>query len=226
MTLSADDQARLARAFELACRWHGTQTRKGSDVPYVSHLFQVAGMVLEHGGSADQAAAALLHDAVEDTEASLDEIAAQVGERVAAIVDHCTDTLPGDTPSAKSPWTQRKARYVERLRAAPDDAVLVAACDKVHNLASLVADARRDGLAAAVQRDADRPARVLRRGCRRCGGSGSRGGGRHAQPAGGRPAGDRHSPVGLIPRCRRLITWSRYRSRSGLRVETICSISA
>jgi len=148
VSLSADDQARLARAFELACRWHGGQTRKGSGVPYVSHLLQVAGMVLEHDGSADQAAAALLHDAVEDTDATIEEIAREVGDPVAAIVAHCTDTLPGDTPSAKSPWAERKAGYVARLRTAPDDAVLVAACDKVHNLTSLVADAKRDGLAA------------------------------------------------------------------------------
>ena len=148
MSLSSADQERLTTAFALACRWHAGQTRKGTDVPYVSHLFEVAGMVLEHGGSVDQAAAALLHDAVEDTEATIDDIARHLGEHVAAIVDHCTDTFPGDTPEAKRPWAERKARYVSRLRAAPPEAVLVAACDKVHNLASLVADARLHGLAA------------------------------------------------------------------------------
>lgn len=148
MTLSAADQERLVRAVELAAGWHADQVRKATDAPYLSHLLQVAGLVLEHGGTVDQALAALLHDAVEDTEATLAEITAALGPEVAAIVDHCTDTLPGDTPEAKSPWPVRKARYVERLRHAPADVVLVAACDKVHNLGALVSEARADGLGA------------------------------------------------------------------------------
>ena len=148
MTLSPVDQERLARAVALAGRWHASQTRKASGAPYLSHLLQVAGMVLDHGGTVDQAIAALLHDAVEDTDATIEEIAAELGPEVAAIVGHCTDTLPGDTPEAKSPWAVRKRRYVDGLRQAPADAVLVAACDKAHNLRSLVAEARGGGLAA------------------------------------------------------------------------------
>jgi hypothetical protein len=64
-------------------------------------------------------------------------------------VSSCTDTLEDDTPDDKSPWQERKSRYVAHLGAAPDDAVLVAVCDKRHNLAGLVAEAR-DGGAAAV----------------------------------------------------------------------------
>ena len=148
MSLSADDQERLARAVGLAARWHADQQRKATGAPYLSHLLLVAGMVLEHGGTVDQAVAALLHDAVEDTSATLDDISAALGPEVATIVDHCTDTLPGDTPSAKSPWPVRKARYVARLRDAPTQVALVAACDKVHNLTALVAEARSGGLAA------------------------------------------------------------------------------
>jgi (p)ppGpp synthase/HD superfamily hydrolase len=139
---------RLGRALSLAVAWHGDQRRKTGGAPYISHLLQVAGLVLEHGGTVDQAVAALLHDAVEDTAATLDDVEAEFGPGVAAVVAVCTDTLEGDTPEAKSPWAERKAGFVERLRTAPDDAVLVAVCDKRHNLAGLVAEAAAAGIAA------------------------------------------------------------------------------
>ena len=144
MSAPAPDRL-LARAVELALDWHGDQRRKSGGAPYVSHLLQVSGLVLEHGGTMTQAAAGVLHDAVEDTDATLDDIEAELGPEVAAIVGWCTDTLEGDTPDAKSPWRQRKVHYLERLAQAPDDAVLVAACDKRHNLGTLAADVRAAG---------------------------------------------------------------------------------
>ena len=134
-----------ALAFALAC--HDGQVRKGTDVPYVSHLLQVAGMVLEHGGDTEQAIAGLLHDAVEDCDdVTIDIVREEFGDRVAAIVAHCTDTFEGDTAERKSPWKDRKVSYIEQLADAPADAVLVSACDKVHNLGSIVADVRDMGL--------------------------------------------------------------------------------
>lgn len=141
------NQPVLVRGLALALACHGGQVRKGTEIPYVSHLLQVAGLVLEHGGDMEQAVAALLHDAVEDCEeAELETIRAEFGDRVADIVAHCTDTFEGDTPERKSPWKERKRRYVERLASAPDDSVLVSACDKVHNLGALVADVRAGGV--------------------------------------------------------------------------------
>ena len=67
---------RLAAAITFAIAAHGGQTRKGTPVPYVSHLLQVSGLVLEHGGDGEQAVAALLHDVVEDTAAATEEVAA------------------------------------------------------------------------------------------------------------------------------------------------------
>lgn len=140
------DQTRIVEALRFALAAHGPQTRKGVPIPYASHLLQVAGLVLEAGGDAHQAAAALLHDTLEDCE---DVDAAALRERfdadVVAIVEACTDTLPGDTPGGKSPWSERKARHLERLARAPARARLVAACDKLHNLRCLVADLRAEG---------------------------------------------------------------------------------
>lgn len=140
------DQARLTRALAFALAHHGDQTRKGREVPYVSHLLQVCGRVLEMGGTVDQGVAALLHDVVEDTPASHDEVRAEFGDVVAEIVEVCTDTLPGDDPVNKTPWKARKVRYVAALTAAGRSSALVVACDKWHNLGALVRDVEERGV--------------------------------------------------------------------------------
>lgn len=92
---------RFEMALVFACRLHADQVRKVSGVPYVSHLLGVAALVLEDGGSEDEAVAALLHDAIEDQggQATREEIRKQFGDRVVAIVDGCTES---DTVSARA----------------------------------------------------------------------------------------------------------------------------
>ncbi|MCZ6570496.1 MAG: HD domain-containing protein [Deltaproteobacteria bacterium] len=125
---------------------HAAQTRKGTRIPYVSHLLQVAGLVLEHGGDAEQAIAAVLHDAIEDCEdVDAETLRARFGASVTEIVVQCSDVLPGDRPTTKSPWLVRKRRYVAQLARADSRTQLVAACDKLHNLRSLLADLRAEG---------------------------------------------------------------------------------
>ena len=140
------DRRRLVDALAFALVAHGDQKRKGSDVPYASHLLAVAGLVLEAGGDVTQAAAALLHDTIEDGE-GVDEalLAAEFGGEIAAIVAACTDLLPGDTRERKSAWGDRKRRYLARLASAGPRVQLVAACDKLHNLRTLIADLRNEG---------------------------------------------------------------------------------
>src|SRR3954449_11967655 len=89
---------RFDEALVYAADQHREQLRKGSRVPYMSHLMSVSAIVLEHGGSEDQAIAALLHDAVEDAPDGqgpkvLREIQARFGEAVADIVKACSDGL-------------------------------------------------------------------------------------------------------------------------------------
>jgi (p)ppGpp synthase/HD superfamily hydrolase len=121
----------LADAVEAALAWHGDQQRKDGS-PYVSHLLQVAGLVLEHGGSWDAAVAAVLHDVVEDTEATLDDVRDRFGDEVARIVESCTDSV--DLPRGPETWRASKAAYLGHLGAASTDAALVSACDSLHNL--------------------------------------------------------------------------------------------
>lgn len=90
--------SRFEEALVYAARLHAGQNRKGSDIPYISHLLSVAAIVLEDGGEEEEAIAALLHDGVEDQggKKTREEIRRRFGENVARIVDGCTDadTLP------------------------------------------------------------------------------------------------------------------------------------
>jgi len=132
--------SRFDQALQLAHALHRDQRRKGTAIPYVAHLLSVAALVIEQGGSEDEAIAALLHDAIEDQGGSVarDQIRARFGERVAAIADGCTDAV--GTP--KPPWRQRKEAHLARLTTASRSVLLVACADKLHNARTLVADYR------------------------------------------------------------------------------------
>ncbi len=134
---------RFEEALLYANRLHATQTRKGSDVPYVSHLLAVASLVLEAGGDEDAAIAALLHDAAEDQGGleTLAEIQHRFGDAVADIVAACSDTF--DEP--KPPWHARKRAYLAHLRDATPAVLLVSCADKLHNARAIATDHRRLG---------------------------------------------------------------------------------
>jgi (p)ppGpp synthase/HD superfamily hydrolase len=141
----------LVDATQLAWRWHGRQTRKGKPTSYMSHLLQVQALVLEAGGSAEQSIAALLHDALEDADTPADraarerEIERRFGPSVLRIVLDCTDTTPAEAGARKAPWRERKERFLEQLRTARAESLLVVACDKRHNLGDLLEDLRHEG---------------------------------------------------------------------------------
>jgi (p)ppGpp synthase/HD superfamily hydrolase len=133
---------RFDAALAYAARIHRDQVRKGSGVPYVTHLLAVAALVGEAGGSEDQVIAALLHDAIEDCVAEIpdirEQLAARFGSAVLDMVEACTDT--DEVP--KPPWRPRKEAYLARLRAEPPGApaLLVSLADKLHNATTI----RRD----------------------------------------------------------------------------------
>lgn len=134
---------RFAAALVMAHELHRSQVRKGTAIPYVSHLLAVAAIALEHGADEDQAVAALLHDAAEDQggQAILARIAGEFGPAVAAIVEACTDSFE----SPKPPWRERKERYLAHLAQVPPAAALVSAADKLHNARAIASDLRALG---------------------------------------------------------------------------------
>lgn len=134
---------RFNEALVYAATAHREQWRKGTDIPYVSHLLGVCSLVLEYGGDEDQAIAALLHDAVEDQggAARLADIRSRFGDRVAEIVDACTDA---DT-QPKPPWRERKECYIAGLAEHDPEVWLVSCADKLYNARAILRDYRQIG---------------------------------------------------------------------------------
>jgi (p)ppGpp synthase/HD superfamily hydrolase len=110
---------------------HESQTRKLNGTPYLGHLLSVAGLVIECGGSPEAATAAVLHDAIEDQEADLEELAQEFGVKVASIVDEVSEF------DRTHSWEDRKKMYLQAIAAGSPEANLVSLCDKYHNLSSL-----------------------------------------------------------------------------------------
>jgi len=122
---------RFSRAVEYAREQHAADTRKGTSIPYLSHLLGVASIALDYGANEDQAIAALLHDVVEDHGGleALREIEDRFGPEVARIVLACSDSTEENKPD----WQERKKKYVAAISHKQADELLVSAADKVHN---------------------------------------------------------------------------------------------
>lgn len=156
---------RFDEALALASELHRDQRRKGTAIPYVTHLLWVAATVGDHGGNEDEVIAALLHDALEDQghRTSVEELRGRFGDAVAAIVVALTDTTaapkaPRDAAPAErlASWRARKEAYVAHLATAPASVRLVSAADKLHNARSIVADLKRIGAEVFDRFTADR----------------------------------------------------------------------
>lgn len=139
---------RFTEALVYATTLHEDQCRKGTSIPYISHLLGVASLAFEYGEDQEESIedlviAALLHDAVEDQggAATLREITRRFGKTVAAIVDGCSDTdvVP------KPPWQSRKEAYLTRLAQTSPAVRFVSACDKLHNVRAIIRDYRAIG---------------------------------------------------------------------------------
>ena len=109
--------ARLTQALMLAAEAHQGQVRKGTSIPYITHPVAVAGLVARYGGDEDQ----------------------QI-----AMVQACTDGTP-DATGQKRPWQERKQAYLAHLAETPAEALLVSACDKLHNAESILLDLTETG---------------------------------------------------------------------------------
>lgn len=134
---------KFENAFLCAAEWHREQSRKGTSIPYITHLLAVASTMGENGGIEDEVIAALLHDAIEDQGGAVtrEEIRRRFGDNVAGIVDEVSDTdvVP------KLPWPERKEAYVARVRSAQRSARLVSVAGKLHNARSILRDLRTEG---------------------------------------------------------------------------------
>jgi (p)ppGpp synthase/HD superfamily hydrolase len=147
-TIPARDLDLVLAASAFAAQAHRHDLRKGTTIPYLSHLWSVAALVLEHGGDDEQVAAGLLHDVVEDHGGAprLAEIRERFGSEVARMVEGLSDSVIDTTAGTSKPaWKQRKAQYLAHLADTDERTQLVSACDKLHNARCIVADLLGDG---------------------------------------------------------------------------------
>jgi (p)ppGpp synthase/HD superfamily hydrolase len=129
----------IDRAIEVAALAHKGQVRKGTALPYVSHVYAVGLMLARAGLPDDIVAAGILHDTVEDTPLTLDDIRREFGDRIASIVEGCSE------PDKGASWEERKQHTVEHLRAAPWEVCAVAIADKLHNLRTIAREIEMRG---------------------------------------------------------------------------------
>jgi (p)ppGpp synthase/HD superfamily hydrolase len=150
---------RFSSALSFAAQLHRNQFRKATGIPYISHLIAVAALVMEDGGSEDEAIAALLHDAIEDQGDTYtggrvrlrEVIRLEFGQEVLDIINGCTDDeghqkegLSGTDEAAA--WRMRKEAYIGHLREERNPSVLRVSCaDKLHNSRTILADYRNLG---------------------------------------------------------------------------------
>jgi (p)ppGpp synthase/HD superfamily hydrolase len=139
---------RIERAIALAVRAHESQVRKGEgQLPYVVHPVTVALILSRYTGEEDTIIAGLLHDTLEDTDVTPEDIERAFGEKVRDTVQDVTEPdLPGLS------WETRKARYLRQLQTAPRPSLLVAGADKTANLISMIAAHASAGGDAAWER--------------------------------------------------------------------------
>ena len=129
---------------------HAGHFRKGTEIPYLTHLLAVSSLAIEDASSDDElqddietiAIAALLHDVIEDTDTDIAEVEDEFGESVAAIVAACSDTHDS---ANKPPWKERKQIYIEHLTKVNQATLCVSLADKQHNTMRMLSDLRKEG---------------------------------------------------------------------------------
>ena len=120
-------------ALRFAKECHKGQVRKGSARPYITHCMEVARILYKNGYSEEIIIAGILHDTVEDTEVTLEDLRIGYGEEVSNLVKYVTeDKSPGYS------WTERKVKYIKNLTDAPEGAVVISAADKLHNITEIL----------------------------------------------------------------------------------------
>ena len=137
------DKIKYKKALDFAYKTHFDQNRTKTEIPYFTHLVSVSNNVIEDGGTTDEAIGGLLHDAVEDQGGlkTLKKIRKLFGNKVAQIVNECSDTIVVPKP----PWLTRKKKYLSDIKKKSQSSMFVSLCDKLHNGSSIVNDYKRKG---------------------------------------------------------------------------------
>lgn len=135
---------KIEKAIRKAAVLHYGQTRKGEDdYPYITHPYSVAIILSNYTDDEDVIVAGLLHDTIEDTKYTPDELENDFGQKVKEIVLGVTEDYSNE--NKKNSWKERKEKYVENINSSSDESVLVSVADKTHNLKTVIADYKKHG---------------------------------------------------------------------------------
>ncbi|MDC3417045.1 HD domain-containing protein [Aquibacillus salsiterrae] len=122
----------LMNAIEYAAKKHEGQRRKVDGTPYISHPYRVGMLLMQDGYKEELVIAGILHDVVEDTSGTIEEIKSLFGDEVAELVFYASE------PDKSLSWEDRKQHTIETMKTAPLEAKIVVCADKVDNLTSIL----------------------------------------------------------------------------------------
>ena len=129
----------VEEAMIYAAKMHGGQMRKGSHLPYIIHPMETAAIVATMTTSQEVIAAAMLHDILEDTSATAEEVESLFGPEVCHLVSSESEDKRPNLPKAET-WLIRKEETLARLKDESESAMMIALADKLSNLRSLQRD--------------------------------------------------------------------------------------
>ena len=138
------DTELLDRAIVFAVRAHAGTERRGKGFPYIVHPMEAVEIVATMTRDQELLAAAALHDTVEDTDTTVEQIRAEFGDRIASLVASESDTVV-EGVSEEDSWHTRKQAAIDRLAQAPHDAKIVALGDKLSNMRAIARDYAQQG---------------------------------------------------------------------------------
>lgn len=138
------DSSFLDRAIEFAVKAHADTERRGKGFPYIVHPLEAMEIVATMTPDQELLAAAALHDTIEDTSVTLEDLRGEFGEKVASIVEAESDKFIEGIPDEAS-WHQRKQAAIDRIAAAPYESKIVAMGDKLSNMRAIWRDYQEQG---------------------------------------------------------------------------------
>lgn len=136
------------RAIKFAVDAHHNTERRGKGFPYIVHPMEAMEIVATITSDPELLAAAALHDTIEDTNVTVEQIRTTFGDRIAALVHAESDQIDGvlfDGKNEEETWHARKQAAIDRLAAAPHDAKIVAMGDKLSNMRAIWRDYQMKG---------------------------------------------------------------------------------
>lgn len=138
------DSSFLDSAIIFAVKAHADQERRGKGYPYIIHPMEAMEIVATITSDQDLLAAAVLHDTVEDTNVTVEEIRSKFGDRVASLVESESDIVVSGVSESES-WRTRKQAAIDRIEKSSRDAKIVAMGDKLSNMRAIARDYKMKG---------------------------------------------------------------------------------